>query len=66
MQDGFIFSDTIAKNVALSEDIDPEKLFHSIKVANLDEFIDSLPMKHHCKIGQEGIGIRPWPKNKEF
>ena len=57
MQDGFIFSDTIAKNIAVSDDyVDKEKLLHAVKVANIQEFIETLPMGFNTKIGQEGHG----------
>lgn len=58
MQDGFIFSDTIANNIAVGEDIvDKEKLRHAVEVANIKEFIESLPLKYNTKIGMEGNGI---------
>ncbi|QIP16719.1 peptidase domain-containing ABC transporter [Spirosoma aureum] len=58
MQDGFIFSDTIARNIAVGVDrIDARKLEHAIQVANLREFVDSLPSGLHTKIGAEGSGI---------
>ena len=45
MQDGYIFSETIAQNIAVGEEqIDIEKLRHSVMVANIREFIDSLPL----------------------
>ncbi|MDR1201875.1 MAG: peptidase domain-containing ABC transporter [Tannerellaceae bacterium] len=58
MQDGFIFSDTIANNIAVGEDIvDKKKLLHAVTVANIKEFIESLPLKYNTKIGMEGNGI---------
>lgn len=58
MQDGFIFSDTIARNIAVGvERIDAGRLDHAVHVANLREFIDSLPSGYHTKIGAEGSGI---------
>ena len=43
MQDGFIFSDSIAKNIAIgAEVIDKERLLHAVTVANIRDFIDSL------------------------
>jgi len=58
MQDGFIFSDTIARNIAVgAERIDALKLDHAVRVANLREFIDGLPSGLHTKIGAEGTGI---------
>lgn len=58
MQDGFIFSDTIANNIAVGEEIvDKKKLLHAVTVANVKEFIESLPLKYNTKIGMEGNGI---------
>lgn len=58
MQDGFIFSDTIARNIAVADEIiDMKRLQHAVYVANLDEFIASLPLGYNTKIGMEGNGI---------
>ena len=58
MQDGFIFSDTIAKNIAIgTEVIDKERLLHAVTVANIRDFIDSLPLGYNTKIGMEGNGV---------
>ena len=58
MQDGFIFSDTITENIAPGdENVDLNKLRHAVKVANISEFIDGLPLGFNTKIGQEGSGI---------
>ena len=58
MQDGFIFSDTIAQNIAVGdEQIDIERLRHAVTVANIRDFIDSLPLGYNTKIGMEGNGI---------
>ena len=58
MQERFIFSDTIANNIAVGVDeIDPERLRHAAKVANIEDFILSLPMGYSTKIGMEGSGI---------
>lgn len=58
MQDGFIFSDTIANNIAVGEDIvDRHRLLQAVEVANIKEFIESLPLKYNTKIGMEGNGI---------
>ena len=55
MQDGFIFSDTIARNIAVgAESIDRERLLHAVTVANIREFIDSLPLGYNTRIGMEG------------
>ena len=58
MQDGFIFSDTIAKNIAVGDEvIDKERLLHAVTVANIRDFIDSLPLGYNTKIGMEGSGV---------
>lgn len=58
MQDGFIFSDSIAKNIAIgAEVIDKERLLHAVTVANIRDFIDSLPLGYNTKIGMEGSGV---------
>ena len=65
MQDGFIFSDTIADNIAISsETIDKKQLNHSVEVANIKEFIESLPLRYNTKIGQEGVGISQGQKQR--
>lgn len=58
MQESFIFSDSIAKNIALStDDVDTKRLYHAAIMANADEFISELPLGYNTKIGMEGSGI---------
>jgi ATP-binding cassette subfamily B protein len=58
MQEGFIFSDTIANNIAVSDEtIDKERLLQAVKTANICEFIEGLPLSYNTKIGMEGIGV---------
>jgi len=58
MQDGYIFSDTIARNIAVSDEIiDTNRLLHAAKVANIQEMVEGLPLGYNTKIGQEGQGI---------
>ena len=58
MQDGFIFSDTIASNIAVGEEeINKKRLLSAVDTANIREFIESLPLKFDTKIGMEGNGI---------
>jgi len=65
MQDGFIFSDTIAKNIAVSDEyIDRDKLLHAVNVANIQDFIESLPLAYNTKIGQEGTGLSQGQKQR--
>lgn len=58
MQESFIFSETIAKNIAVSTDyIDEERLKEASKMANIYDFVCSLPLGFETKIGLEGNGI---------
>jgi len=58
MQDGFIFSDTIARNIAVGDEYpDMPKLLHAIKIANISDFIEELPLGLNTKIGAAGNGI---------
>ena len=58
MQDGFIFSDTIANNIAVAtDDIDEDRMIEAVDTANIRDFIDSLPLGYNTKIGMEGNGI---------
>jgi len=58
MQEGFIFSDSIEKNIAIGvETTDHTKLVHACKVANILGFVESMPLGFNTKIGAEGNGI---------
>ena len=58
MQDGFIFSDTIANNIAVAtDDIDEDRMIEAVETANIRDFIDSLPLGYNTKIGMDGNGI---------
>ena len=58
MQESYIFSDTIAKNIALSTDeVDVRRLYDSALLANADEFISALPLGYNTRIGMEGSGV---------
>lgn len=58
MQDSYVFSDTIARNIAIGTDhIDLERLRKAVEIANIQDFIYSLPMGYNTKIGMEGSGI---------
>ncbi|MBN1819399.1 MAG: ATP-binding cassette domain-containing protein, partial [Prolixibacteraceae bacterium] len=65
LQDGYIFSDTIAQNIALSSgSIDKEKLLNAVKMANIQDYIESLPLGYNTKIGQEGVGLSQGQKQR--
>ena len=58
MQDGYIFSDTIARNIAVGvESIDQERLLYATEVANIQDYVDTLALGFNTKIGQEGAGL---------
>lgn len=58
MQDGYVFNDTIANNIALGEDyIDKNKLRKAVEIANLKDFVEGLPLSYNTKIGNEGVGV---------
>jgi ATP-binding cassette, subfamily B, bacterial len=57
LQDGMMFSDTIAANIALGEStVDMERVVHAAQVACIDDFVlENLPLGYHTKIGAEGL-----------
>lgn len=58
MQDSFIFSDTIAENIAVCADnADMERVRQAARLAQIDEFVESLPMGYDTVIGMEGKGV---------
>ena len=58
MQDGYLFSESIARNIAVDDnDIDTEKLAHAAAIANIDEFVERLPLRYNTVIGQDGQGV---------
>lgn len=65
MQDGFIFSDSISANIAISdESIDLKRLQKAVEIANIKEFIEDLPLGYDTKIGMEGNGISQGQKQR--
>lgn len=58
MQDSFIFSDTIANNIAVSSDgADKERMLTAARMARIDDFVKSLPLGYDTVIGMEGKGV---------
>ena len=58
MQEGYLFSDTIARNIAISDDdIDLERLRYAARVANIADYVEALPLAYNTKIGQDGQGV---------
>ncbi|MCW3103395.1 MAG: transporter, ATP-binding protein [Bacteroidetes bacterium] len=65
MQEGYIFSDSIASNIAVgAEHIDKLRLRHAVTVANIKEHIESLPLGYNTKIGMEGSGMSTGQKQR--
>lgn len=67
MQEGYIFNDTIAHNIAVGVDhIDKKRLSHAVDVANIKTFIETLPLSYNTKIGMEGVGLSTGQKQRLF
>lgn len=65
MQEGFIFNDTIANNIALgSDEVDESRVWNAARVACIDEFIGTLPHGINTKIGMEGLNISTGQKQR--
>ncbi len=66
MQNGFIFSGSIKSNICLGEkgEIDHEKLQAAIEIANLKEFIESLPLKLETSVWSDGAGLSEGQKQR--
>ncbi|MFB9078355.1 peptidase domain-containing ABC transporter [Flavobacterium procerum] len=65
MQEGFIFNDTIANNIAFGVDkIDKKRLVYAADVANIKEYISELPLGYNTKIGSEGLGMSTGQKQR--
>lgn len=58
LQGGYIFNDTIARNIALGDEIiDKRRLLKAVKVASIQSFIEALPLGYSTKVGKEGLGL---------
>lgn len=58
MQEGYLFSDTIARNIATGTmQLDRERLHESARIANIDDFVGNLPLGYNTRIGMEGVGV---------
>lgn len=67
MQEGYVFNDTIAENIAVGEDyIDKSKLRKAVEIANIKDFIEELPLSYNTKIGNEGVGVSGGQKQRLF
>ncbi len=65
LQDGYLFSDSIARNIAMGEDEpDMDRLIQSVELANIRGFIDQLPLGFNTQIGMEGMGLSQGQKQR--
>ena len=67
MQEGYVFNDTIAQNIAVGEDyIDKNKLRKAVETANIKDFAEGLPLSYNTKIGNEGVGVSGGQRQRLF
>jgi ATP-binding cassette subfamily B protein len=67
MQDGYIFADTIARNITESDSttgIDRVRLQHAVRVANIEQFVEALPLGYNTNIGSSGIALSGGEKQR--
>lgn len=65
MQDGVIFSESIARNIAVDDgDIDVERLEKAARIANIHDYIMGLPLKYNTQIGRDGVGLSQGHKQR--
>ena len=65
MQDGVIFSESIARNIAVSDgDIDEARLEEAARTACIHDYIMSLPLRYNTKIGRDGVGLSQGQKQR--
>lgn len=64
MQDNFVFSDTVYRNIVLGENDDEERLAAAVRTACLDDYIEKHPLGLHTKVGTEGIGVSGGEKQR--
>lgn len=65
MQDGVIFSESIERNIAVDDnEIDHERLENAARIANIHDYVMSLPLKYNTKIGRDGVGLSQGQKQR--
>lgn len=65
MQDGVIFSESIARNIAVDDgDIDKERLIKAAEIACINDYVMGLPLKYNTKIGRDGVGLSQGQKQR--
>lgn len=67
LQEGYLFNDTVLSNVVMSsQEIDYDKLSMALRIANLEDFVNSLPYGYETKVGNEGFGLSTGQKQRIF
>lgn len=65
MQDGVIFSESIARNIAVDDnEIDHKRMEQAARIANIHDYVMSLPLKYSTKIGRDGVGLSQGQKQR--
>lgn len=65
MQDGYIFSENIARNIAVDDsEVDACKIVDAVEIANIKDFIMGLPLRYNTLIGQDGVGLSQGQKQR--
>ena len=65
MQDGVIFSESIARNIAVDDsDIDKKRLLKAAEIACIKDYVMALPLKFNTKIGRDGVGLSQGQKQR--
>lgn len=65
MQEGYIFNDTVANNIAVgAEEVDRKRLRQAARIANIHEFIETLPLSYNTRIGPNGMGLSTGQKQR--
>lgn len=65
MQEGYIFNDTVANNIAQGDEmIDKNRLLYAVEMANIRDYIESLPLRYNTKLGNTGQGLSQGQKQR--
>ena len=65
MQDGVIFSESIARNIAVDDkEIDKRRLQTAAEIACIHDYVMGLPLKYNTKIGRDGVGLSQGQKQR--
>lgn len=65
MQEGYVFSDTITNNIGVLDEVpDMKRVQRAVEIANVGQFIDSLPLRYNTKVGEDGHGLSTGQKQR--